>query len=77
MIQELSDQDWFNAQFEWENARKKYGISLPSLPSDEVQIQFTSMAGRQNLLQAFEFYKVACSYITGIDQPRILDFGGG
>jgi SAM-dependent methyltransferase len=77
VIQELSDQDWFNAQFEWEDVRKKYGIPLPSLPSDEVQIQFTSMAGRQNLLQAFGFYNVARGYITGIDQPRILDFGCG
>lgn len=76
MIQELSDQDWFNAQFKWEYA-EKYGISLPSLPSDAVQIQFTAIAGRQNLLQAFEFYKVARSHITGIDQPPILDFGCG
>jgi SAM-dependent methyltransferase len=77
MLKELSDSDWFDAQFEWEDVRKKYGVPLPSLPSDEVQIQFTSMAGRQNLLQAFGFYDVARKYIAGVGQPRILDFGCG
>lgn len=77
MIQGLSDQDWFDAQFEWEDVRKKYGIPLPSLPSDEIQIQFTSQSGRSNLLEAFEFYKIALNYIKAVKEPRILDFGCG
>jgi Methyltransferase small domain len=50
---------------------------LPSLPSEEVQIQFTAQSGRSNRLEAFEFYKVALSYIKGVKEPRIVDFGCG
>jgi 2-polyprenyl-3-methyl-5-hydroxy-6-metoxy-1,4-benzoquinol methylase len=75
--QRPNDEEWFEAQFAWDEAKERYGITLPSLPSDEVQISFTAMAGRQNLLQAFGFYKEAQRFIKDIEQPRILDFGCG
>jgi hypothetical protein len=72
-----NDGEWFDVQFAWRDSEERYGIALPALPSDEVQTSFNGLSGRQNLLQAFEFYKVAKKCIEGIDQPRILDFGSG
>jgi len=76
---EISDDTWFELQFRGDEALAKYGIPLPSLPSDDVQISFTALCGRTNLKQAFEFYKHVRS-ISGINKttkPRIMDFGGG
>ncbi|WP_083671887.1 class I SAM-dependent methyltransferase [Sphingomonas montana] len=71
------DQTWFDAQFDWESSLRKFGIRLPSLPSDEIQTGFTSLSGRQNLLQAFGFYGKAVEYIKSIHEPKIMDFGCG
>jgi SAM-dependent methyltransferase len=75
----IDDAEWFELQFNPELALTKYGIALPSLPNDEVQVGFTGLCGRQNLLQAFSFYQYiqsACG-MGRVADPHILDFGGG
>ena len=76
---EISDDVWFDLQFNQEEGLLKYGIVLPTIPSDDVQDGFTAMHGRDNLSQAFEFYRYVRSVcrLIEIDKPRILDFGGG
>jgi SAM-dependent methyltransferase len=76
---EISDDEWFELQFNQEGALSKFGIILPKLPSDDVQDGFTAMHGRDNLNQAFEFYRYVCSvsHLAEINKPRMLDFGGG
>jgi hypothetical protein len=75
----LDDASWFELQFHPEAALQMYGITLPSLPPDEVQMGFTARAGRVNLQQAFSFYRYVCaiSHLSDVKEPRILDFGGG
>ena len=74
----IADEEWFDLQFTPELAATKYGIELPSLPTDEVQITYTAQTGYGNLREAFEFYKYASLWGTmGVTQPKILDFGGG
>jgi len=78
----IDDNTWFELQFKPQEALNHYGIPLPGLPSDEVQMRYTARAGRNNLQQAFSFYKFykhvrsACK-LSHIKEPRILDFGGG
>src|SRR5436305_13071568 len=75
----INDNEWFELQFSAEEALEKYGIVLPTLPSDDVQVGFTGLCGRDNLEQAFGFYRYVSSVcrINDISGPRILDFGGG
>lgn len=75
----INDDEWYDLQFRPEEAFKKYGVILPTLPSDEVQIGFTGLCGHFNLRQAFNFYRYVCSVcqIDDMSAPRILDFGGG
>ena len=75
----IDDKTWFELQFRPQDALKYYGIPLPGLPSDEVQMRYTARAGRNNLQQAFNFYRCVCSVckLSQINEPRILDFGGG
>jgi len=75
----IQDDEWFELQFKPEEARSKYGIILPTLPSDDVQVGFTALCGRVNLQQAFSFYRHVLSIcqVNNIKSPRILDFGGG
>jgi hypothetical protein len=42
-------------------------------------MRYTARAGRDNLRQAFNFYKYVCSAckLSEVNEPRILDFGGG
>ncbi len=73
------DKVWFEFQLRPENALKYGKMKLPSLPPDDVQRRFTARSGKENLLQAFHFYKFlreTCS-LEQINQPKILDFGGG
>jgi hypothetical protein len=72
-------EDRFELQFDPKLALEKYRIALPSLPSDDVQVGFTGLSGRQNLRQAFSFYRYvrsACS-LAETSRPHVLDFGGG
>lgn len=75
----IDDDTWFELQFRPQEALKYLGIRLPALPSDEVQKRFTAHCGRNNLQQAFSFYKYIRSTckLTTINEPKILDFGGG
>ncbi len=75
----ISDEEWFELQFRPEECRAQYGIPLPTMPADEVQIGFTALSGRSNLQQAFGFYQhllTACRIRT-MGHPKVLDFGGG
>jgi 2-polyprenyl-3-methyl-5-hydroxy-6-metoxy-1,4-benzoquinol methylase len=73
------DSTWLELQLNPEKANEIYNISLPGLPPDDVQMRFTGLTGLQNLEQAFHFYKhsVLLSNLKQIDNPKILDFGGG
>lgn len=75
----LDDDLWFELQLRPQAALKYYGLRLPSLPPDKVQIAFTARAGRENLRQAFNFYKHIYSHckLSGNDQLKVLDFGCG
>jgi hypothetical protein len=75
----VCDDTWFELQFRPQAALKYTGIPVPTLPPDEVQMRFTGSMGRNNLRQAFSFYKYTCSVcnLKQINQPKILDFGGG
>ncbi len=76
---QIPDDLWFELQFDAPKVYSKYGIRLPSLPPDEVQLAFTARAGRVNLQQAFSFYQYVretCRLLE-LEQPMILDFGGG
>ena len=75
----IDDYTWFELQFKPREALKYYGITLPSFPTDDVQRRFTARVGRNNLQQAFSFYRYvysACN-LNQVNEPRILDFGGG
>ena len=75
----INDAEWFEIQFSPADAFEQFGIVLPTLPSDDIQIGFTGLSGRANLEQAFNFYLFvrSISQINKIKQPCILDFGGG
>jgi Methyltransferase domain len=78
-VPKIKDDDWFDLQFNPELAVRDYGIALPLLPSDDVQLGFTGLCGRPNLQQAFSFYRhiISACRLDQISEPRILDFGGG
>jgi methyltransferase family protein len=76
-VPKLSDDEWFALQFESDRSLRSYGIALPRLPSDDVQVGFTGLCGRPNLQQAFSFYRHVLSYCPLSAKSRILDFGGG
>jgi hypothetical protein len=75
----INDSEWFELQFNPEMALKKYGINLPTLPSDDIQLGFTGLSGQSNLRQAFNFYHYISSVcqLKDINEPYLLDFGGG
>jgi len=75
----IDEDTWFELQFRPKEALKYLGIKLPKLPPDEIQKRFTASSGRNNLRQAFSFYEYvrsACK-LSAINEPKILDFGGG
>lgn len=78
-LAQLSDDAWFDLQFDPDAARAQYGLALPSFPPDDVQLRFTGLTARDNLLQARSFYEYAAarSQLRQVPDPRILDFGGG
>jgi hypothetical protein len=41
----IADDEWFELQFRPEEAFEKCGITLPTLPSDDVQVSFTANVG--------------------------------
>jgi hypothetical protein len=75
----LFDNLWFELQLKPKEAFRLYKIPLPSLPPDNVQLMYTARTGRENLRQAFHFYKYICSigHLKQIKNPYLLDFGGG
>jgi hypothetical protein len=79
MTLDIDDDAWFELQLRPEDAHRECGIVLPALPPDEVQLGFTARCGRDNLQQAFNFYRhvSAVCKLAETPTPRILDFGGG
>jgi hypothetical protein len=78
MLHNISDEEWFELQFEPERGAR-LGIPIPGFPSDDYQVSFTGLSGRKNLEQAFVFYKYAheAAGIGDLHSPHVLDFGGG
>src|ERR1700722_6178789 len=72
----IRDEMWYQLQFRPKEALKFYGIPVPGLPPDEVQLRFTGNTGQQNLQQAFSFYLYICSVcnLKEMKSPKILDF---
>jgi hypothetical protein len=78
MLHDIADRDWFELQFNPELAKLR-GIPVPGIPSEQDQVSFTGLTGRQNLEQACSFYKLAheAAELNLVQDPHILDFGGG
>lgn len=77
MHKHLSDADWFKLNFKLGSETNINGelLHIPLLPSDEVQLRFTGRTTRQNLEQAFEFYKLILGQTSSLQS--VVDFGGG
>ncbi len=52
-------------------------VTIPNLPSAQVQRRFTGLDGRSNLMQAFEFWKLMRAHLSPSENTRVLDFGCG
>jgi SAM-dependent methyltransferase len=78
-FKQILDHEWFEANLNPQEYRSRLGIAIPDLPSDEVQLRFTGRTGRENLQQAFDFYKFILANLpkSGVDRQSVLDFGGG
>lgn len=69
--------NWLEANLNPEGRSHFLDISIPNLPSAEIQRRFTGLAGRTNLLQAFEFWKLIRGGTESNEQTKVLDFGCG
>lgn len=78
-VAELSDQAWLEANLNPALGRQQTGIAIPDLPPEDVQMRFTARHGRDNLQQAFDFYKMVLDHlpVERKGQFRLIDFGGG
>jgi len=78
-MEQISNDEWFEANIHPDLYRQKLGIQIPGLPPDEVQLGFTGRQGRANLQLAFDFYKFVLARLPdlAIDKYDVLDFGGG
>lgn len=77
-MEQISNDEWFEANLNPHEYRSTLGIGIPDLPCNEVQVRFNGRAGRENLQQAFDFYKFVLANMNkaGMDRQRVLDFGG-
>lgn len=78
-MEQISDDEWFEANLNPHEYRGRLGIRIPDLPPDDVQLLFTGRQGRENLQHAFDFYKFVLAHLPDLpmDQYDLLDFGGG
>jgi len=78
-MEQISDDEWFEANLNPHEYRAKLNIQIPDLPPDEVQVRFTGRQGAENLQHAFDFYKFVIAHLPDLamDKYDILDFGGG
>jgi len=82
-MEQISDQEWFeanlNPQLYRETYRARLGFGLPDIPTDEIQWRFAGRSGRENLQQAFDFYKFVLGKLPqgGTGKYDLLDFGAG
>lgn len=82
-MEQISDHEWFEANLNprlyREIYRARLGFDLPDMPPDEIQWRFTGRSGRENLQQAFDFYKFVLANLPkhSMDEYSLLDFGGG
>ncbi len=76
MKKQISDTTWFEMNCTPGLKTKELSsIQVPLLPSDDIQLRFTGRTSRQNLEQAFEFYRFI---LTKVPSPEsVVDFGGG
>ena len=76
---DIADDIWYQLQFKPKEAFKFYGIPVPNLPPDEVQVRFTGRMSHDNMRQAFSFYQYVrrVTQLGKVGSPKILDFGGG
>ncbi len=83
-MEQISDQEWFEANLNPQIYRDAYwarlGVGLPDMPPDDIQWRFTGRSGRENLQQAFDFYKFVLDNLPQdgtMERHHLLDFGGG
>ena len=78
-MEQISDQEWMEANLDPQLYRPRLGVAIPNLPPDEVQLRFTGRTGRDNLQQAFDFYEFVLAHLPNLSQGSydLLDFGGG
>ena len=74
---DIPDEKWFEMNLFPEQGDEPLGFALPTLPPDEVQRNFTGKAGRDNLQQAFSFYKFIRENFLSASSPLVMDFGAG
>ncbi len=75
----IADNSWLNANLHPATGRAEFGIGVPDLPPVEIQLRFTGRHGRDNLQQAFDFYKFVLQHMPreSHGRLRLIDFGGG
>ena len=78
-MEQISNDEWFEANLSPHEYRAKLGVPIPDLPLDEVQVRFTGRQGRENLQHAFDFYKFVLDQLPDlvVNKYDVLDFGGG
>jgi len=78
-MEQISNDEWFEANLNPDQYRTKLGIHIPDLPPDEVQVRFTGRQGRENLQHAFDFYNFVLAHMPDLTMNKydVLDFGGG
>ncbi|URQ74229.1 MAG: class I SAM-dependent methyltransferase [Candidatus Ochrobactrum gambitense] len=80
-VQNLDATEWAIALSDPSAALKKYGILLPDLPPENIQLATAGASGLATLREASDFYHaVKASYERlGVDmaKARVIDFGSG
>ena len=77
-MEQISNDEWFEANVIPHEYRPKLGIQIPGVPPDEVRVGFTGRQGREDLQHAFDFYMFVLAHLPDLDMDGydVLDFGG-
>lgn len=75
----IADNLWLDANLHPSKGRAEFGINIPDLPADGIQVRFGGRHGRDNLQPAFDFYKFVLQHMPSEQRGRlsVIDFGGG
>ncbi len=76
-MNKINDSLWLEYNLFPEKGRLESGLPIPDLPPEDIQLKFTGRSGRQNLEQAFAFYKIVLENCQVSSSSQILDFGAG